>query len=144
MISSQPAGPLSSPLAPPQAPRRSFAPLHRDCSTTTPNTLIFVPSYQGTENINNVLIHMFQEVPNSYWEAMTSPDSEKWLKALTEEFEGLTEMGIWKLVDHPNNYKTIKCRWTYMLKSNGCYKARLVAKGYTQVQGIDYKEHFLQ
>ena len=42
---------------------------------------------------------MFQEAPNSYWEAMNSPDKDKWLKALTEEFEGLTKMGVWKLVD---------------------------------------------
>ena len=49
-------------------------------------------------------------------------------------------MGVWKLVDHPSNHKTIKCRWTYVLKSDGCYKVRLVAKGYTQVQGIDYEE----
>ena len=47
-------------------------------------------------------------------------------------------MGIWKLVDHPSDHKTIKCRWTYVLKPDGHYKARLVAKGYTQVQGIDY------
>ena len=73
---------------------------------------------------------------------MNSPDKEKWLKVSTEEFKGLTEMGIWKLVDHPSNCKTIKCRWTYVLKYDGHYKARLVAKGYTQVQGIDYKEPF--
>ena len=85
---------------------------------------------------------MFQEVPNSYQEAMNSPDKGKWLAASTEEFKGLTEMGIWKLVDHPSNHKTIKCRWTYMLESDGCYQARLVAKGYTQVQGIDYEETF--
>ena len=55
-------------------------------------------------------------------------------------------MGVWKLVDHPYNCKTIKktikCRWTYVLKSDGRYKARLVAKGYTQVQWIDYEETF--
>ena len=85
---------------------------------------------------------MFQKVPNSYQEAMTSPDKDKWLAVSTEEFEGLTEMGVWKLVDHPSYCKTIKCRWTYVLKSNGHYKARLVVKGYTQVQGIDYKETF--
>ena len=51
-------------------------------------------------------------------------------------------MGVWKLVDHPDDCKTIKCRWTYVLKSNGRYKARLVVKGYTQIQGIDYKETF--
>ena len=85
---------------------------------------------------------MFQEVPNSYREAMSSTDRDKWLAASTEEFEGLTEMGAWKLVDRPVNRKTIKCRWTYVFKSNGCYKARLVVKGYTQVQGIDYEGTF--
>ena len=73
---------------------------------------------------------------------MSSPDKDKWLAASTEEFEGLTNMGIWKLVDCPTDRKTIKCRWTYVFKSNGCYKAQLVAKGYTQVQGINYKETF--
>ena len=85
---------------------------------------------------------MFQEAPNSYQEAMNSPDKDKWLNTSMEEFKGLTEMGVWKLVDHPGNHKTIKCRWKYMLKSDGCYKARLVAKGYTQVQGINYEETF--
>ena len=60
----------------------------------------------------------------------------------TEEFQGLTEMGVWKLVDRPDDRKNIKCRWTFVLKADGRYKARLVAKGYTQVQGIDYEETF--
>ena len=64
-----------------------------------------------------MLTHMFQEAPDSYWEAMVSPDKDKWLKASEEEFKGLTEMGIWKLVDCPSNHKPIKCRWTYVLKS---------------------------
>ena len=85
---------------------------------------------------------MFQEVPNSYREAMSSIDRDKWLAASTEEFKGLTQMGAWKLVDRPVDRKTIKCRWTYVFKSDGRYKARLVVKGYTQVQGIDYKETF--
>ena len=85
---------------------------------------------------------MFQEAPNSYREAMNSPDKDKWLKVSTEEFEGLTKIGVWKLVDCPNDCKTIKCRWTYVMKSDGHHKARLVVKGYMQVQGIDYEETF--
>ena len=85
---------------------------------------------------------MFQEAPNSYQEALNSEESDKWLAASQEEFNGLTEMGVWKLVDHPDNHKTIKCRSTYVLKSDGRYKARLVTKGYAQVQGIDYEETF--
>ena len=68
--------------------------------------------------------------------------SNKWLAASQEGFEGLTEMGVWKLVDHPSDRKTIKCRWTYVLKANSRYKVRLVTKGYTQIQGIDYEETF--
>ena len=73
---------------------------------------------------------------------MSSSNKDKWLAASTEEFEGLIQMDAWKLVDRPIDQKTIKCRWTYVFKSDGHYKARLVAKGYTQVQGIDYKETF--
>ena len=73
---------------------------------------------------------------------MNSLDKDKWLEVLKEEFKGLTKMGVWKLVDCPGDCKTIKCRWTYVLKSDSHYKARLVEKGYTQVQGIDYKETF--
>ena len=85
---------------------------------------------------------MFQEVPNSYREAMNLEKSDKWLAASQEEFNGLTEMGVWKLVNPPSNRKTIECRWTYVLKTDGRYKARLVTKGYMQVQGIDYEETF--
>ena len=73
---------------------------------------------------------------------MNSEDSNKWLAASQEEFNGLTEMGVWRLVDCPSDRKTIKCRWTYVLKADGRYKARLATKGYTQVQGIDYEETF--
>ena len=85
---------------------------------------------------------MFQEALNSYREAINAEESDKWLTAAKEEFQGLTEMGVWKLVDHPDDCKTIKCRWTFVLKADSRYKVRLVAKGYTQVQGIDYKETF--
>ena len=60
--------------------------------------------------INSCLIYIFQEAPNSYQEAMTSPNTEKWLGVSKEEFKGLTEMGVWRLVDCPSDRKTIKCR----------------------------------
>ena len=86
---------------------------------------------------------MFQEAPNSYREALYSPEKDKWLVASQEEFNGLTKMGVWKLVDCPGDHKTIECRWTYVLKVGCHYKARLVTKGYTQVQGgINYEATF--
>ena len=93
------------------------------------------------DSINHAMIHKFEEVPNSYWEAMNSPEKDKWLK-VSQEFKGLTKMGVWRLIDCPDNCKTIQFRWTYVLKAGSHYKARLVSKGYTQVQGIDYEETF--
>ena len=123
ILRSQSARPLSPPIALPWAPRGSNTPLP-DTETAllqplTPQYL-FCPTKAREQrlpqagssygNINKALIQMFQEVPNSYREAMSSPEKDKWLAASTEEFEGLTKMGIWKLVDHPDNHKTIKCR----------------------------------
>ena len=88
------------------------------------------------------MIHMFQDVPNSSQEAMNSLKVDKWQQASEEEFKDLTEMSVWKLVPRPKDHKMIKCRWTYMLKSDSWYKAQLVTKGCTQVQGIDYEETF--
>ena len=76
------------------------------------------------DSINHTMIHIFQEVLNSYQETMNSLDKDKWLRASEEKFTGLTEMGVWKLVDCPDDDKTIKCRWTYVLKADGHYKAR--------------------
>ena len=78
---------------------------------------------------------MFQEAPNSYKEALNSEESDKWLAASKEEFQGLTEMGVWKLVDHPNNHKTIKCRWTYVLKANGSTRQGLSQKAIHKFKG---------
>ena len=114
------------PLAPPPSPWRHRE--LRDAETPPPQYSLHLTKGRlvresqagpSTESITNTLIHMFQDAPNSYQEAMNSLDKEKWVRASEEEFEGLTKMGIWKLVDHPSDCKTIKCRWTYVLKSDG-------------------------
>ena len=71
---------------------------------------------------------MFQDVPNLFQEAMNSLEAEQWWKALEEEFKGLTDMGIWKLVPRPKDHKMIKCRWTYVLKPNSQYTQRALHK----------------
>ena len=64
----------------------------------------------SSDSINSALIHLFLDVPSSYQEAMSLLDEDKWQKACEEEFKCLAKMGIWQLVDHPSNPKTIKCR----------------------------------
>ena len=119
---SQPSIPQSQPLSPPLALRGIIRPLPGvETAPLQPPT----PQYSlhpmkewlvrgsqagpSTESINNVLIHTFQEAPNSYWEAMNSLENDKWLQA---SFKGLNKMGVWKSVDYTSNCNTIKCRWT--------------------------------
>ena len=54
---------------------------------------------------------------------------------------------VWSLVDLPDDYRLIRCKWVFKTKRDAKgqaerYKARLVAKGYSQQKGIDFKETF--
>src|SRR3954462_781268 len=78
---------------------------------------------------------------------MVDPDSEKWLIAMRSEIESMGDNQVWNLVDLPDGFKAIECKWIYKKKidmdGNGhIHKARLVEKGFRQVQGVDYDETF--
>ena len=87
--------------------------------------------------------------PQTFLEANSSPDKEKWKKAMEEEIQSLMMNHTWKL-DRllPKGKKEIGCKWVYAQKegfpskNDVRYKARLVAKGYAQKEGIDYNEVF--
>ena len=85
-LGTQPSGSGQPPAAPePPTPQYSLHPMkeHLACQ----------PQPSG-ENINAILANMFQEVPNSYQEAMNSEESDKWLAASQEEFDGLNHIPI--------------------------------------------------
>ncbi|KAL7280538.1 hypothetical protein ACG7TL_005470, partial [Trametes sanguinea] len=81
-------------------------------------------------------------IPNSHWEAMNSPDKDKWRVAEKAEYDSLMENKTWVLVPCPKDRQVVANRWVYDIKHDGRYKARLVAKGFTQVWGEDYHETF--
>ena len=87
-------------------------------------------------------------IPQTFLEANSSPDKEKWKKAMDEEMQSLLKNHTWKLVRLPKGKKEIGCKWVYAQKegfpskNDVRYKARLVAKGYAQKEGIDYNEVF--
>ena len=88
-------------------------------------------------------------IPQTFLEANSSPDKEKWKKAMEEEIQSLMMNHTWKL-DRLllKGKKEIGCKWVYAQKegfpskNDVHYKARLVAKGYAQKEGIDYNEVF--
>ena len=87
-------------------------------------------------------------IPQTFLEENSSPDKEKWKKAMDEEMQSLVKNYTWKLARLPKGKKEIGCKWVYAQKegfpnkNDVRYKARLVAKGYAQKEGIDYNEVF--
>ena len=76
-------------------------------------------------------------------EALTSPESEYWQKAMKEEFDSLLQNNTWELVPLPIGRKALDTKWVYKRKDMPDvlrYKARLVVKGFLQRHGVDFDE----
>ena len=91
----------------------------------------------------NFISFMTLGEPQTYKEAMTSPEALSWKEAINSEVESILQNHTWELVDIPPGSKPIGCKWIFKrkLKADGSvdkYKARLEAKGYRQKEGLDY------
>ena len=85
--------------------------------------------------------------PQSYQEAVSRPDKDKWNDAMDQEHSSLIENATWKLVPRPKHQKPIKSRWVFKIKRDQKgqitrYKARLVARGFSQIPGVDFNETY--
>ncbi|UYV68871.1 hypothetical protein LAZ67_6001387 [Cordylochernes scorpioides] len=85
--------------------------------------------------------------PQSFEEAVHSPETVYWRKAMEDELRVLQERGTWELSTLPPGKKPISSRWVYKVKTNESgnverFKARLVARGFSQKQGIDFQETY--
>ena len=86
---------------------------------------------------NLTLLSTEQQDPSSVYEAKSSPDKDKWMKAMEKELESLQSNEVWRLVEPPSDRKIIGSKWVFKRKvdANGVverYKAHLVAQGCTQ------------
>jgi hypothetical protein len=68
---------------------------------------------------------------------LESVDSTKWMNAMKDELKSMDQNKVWDLVELPEGYKKIGCKWVYKTKRDSKgnierFKVRLVAKGFTQ------------
>ena len=100
----------------------------------------------GTANCTIDFCYRLANVPQSYQDATSSPEANKWTDAMSEELNALWDNETYELTPLPEGRTSVGGKWVYAVKlgPNGeeKYKARFVAKGYSQVPGIDYHETF--
>ena len=100
------------------------------------------PVYQTCNHINVAAI----TIPNTFNQAINSPQFKNWIAAMDEEILSLHDNNTWVLVKRPQNAHVIGGRWVYQLKCDPRielrYKARYVAKGFTQKYGVNYLDTY--
>ena len=93
-------------------------------------------------NVNNTNIYL----PNTYKQAMSSPNHEQWAAAMDKEYNSLIENDTWDLVPLPPGKEVIGGRWLFQLKPDPIeevlFKARYVAQGFAQRMGLNYLDTY--
>ncbi|KAL4302755.1 hypothetical protein GQ457_10G011400 [Hibiscus cannabinus] len=78
-----------------------------------------------------------QDEPKTYQQAVSSPDSEKWLEPMRSKVDSMSENQVWTSVEPPEGVKPIGCKWVFKKKIDKdgnlqTYKGQLVTKGLSQ------------
>lgn len=85
-------------------------------------------------------------IPQTYKQAINSPEVYHWIKAMQEEVDSLKVNNVFQLTNLPEGKNAISGRWVYKIKENPDgsqkYRARFVAGGYNQIKGESYIENF--
>jgi hypothetical protein len=90
------------------------------------------------------------QTPQTYRQAMASPDAAKWRAALDKEMRSCTEQQVWKLVrrdELPRGANVLPCKEVFKIKLDehgnvAEHKARFTPKGFRQKHGVDFFETF--
>ncbi|KAK1684084.1 hypothetical protein QYE76_044932 [Lolium multiflorum] len=68
--------------------------------------------------LNVMIADNNDEDPATYEEAMMSPDSNKWQKAMKSEMGSMYENKVWTLVDLPDSRKAVENKWIFKRKTD--------------------------
>ncbi|GBP31489.1 Retrovirus-related Pol polyprotein from transposon TNT 1-94 [Eumeta japonica] len=98
-----------------------------------------------TIKISRNVIFDEHQVPETYDEALQSPQKYEWSQAIKEELSAHKENNTWNAVPRAGQ-RTLTTKWVFTIKkgenNEAHYKARLCARGFTQIKDVDYQEIF--
>ncbi len=98
------------------------------------------------DNITVDFCYTARDLPQTYNEAIRSPESAKWKDAMDNEMSSLKENDTFTLTPLPQGKQAVGGRWVYAVKESAdgtlTHKARYVAKGYSQIKDVDYFETY--
>ncbi len=121
---------------------RVWLPNTRTVTESKSITFIHEPILPDTSQKNQYLADfMNKDLPQSYKEAVKSPEAAHWIKAIQEEYATLKQTGTMQLVDLLLGKCTLGNKIVFKLKmlADGTpkqYKARVVVLGYRQHFGV--------
>ena len=99
-----------------------------------------VSQYIGVVGMDKINPPAHISVPNTYAQAMASPQAEEWEAAMRKELKSLDEHEVADLVPFtkvPPGCSIIGKRWVFRVKTDGRSKARLVVQGCAQQHELD-------
>ncbi|MBW0558206.1 hypothetical protein O181_097921 [Austropuccinia psidii MF-1] len=88
-----------------------------------------------------------QNDPLSYNQAVNSPYSHLWVKAIKKELQSMWDLKVWEEIPIQDTFKLIGTTWVFKTKTDDQhrvveYKAQLCAQGFSQTQGADFSKTF--
>jgi hypothetical protein len=87
-----------------------------------------------------------QQTPQTYRQAMASPDAPEWKAGLQKEFQSCTDQHVWTVMrrdELPKGANVLPCKEVFKVKIDEYgtvieRKARFTPKGFRQKQGVDF------
>ena len=79
--------------------------------------------------------------PKTYTQAISLPESDKWMQAMEKEMTAIIEAGTYDLIPAESVQPGAKVAtpvWSFRIKFDGTFKARLCFPGHRQQYGVDY------
>jgi hypothetical protein len=91
-----------------------------------------------------------EQTPQTYRQAMASPDAAKWKAALQKEYQSCMDQKVWTVMrrdELPPGANVLPCKEVFKIKVNergevSEHKARITPKGFRQKHGVDFFETY--